>query len=604
VERRNRTSRSDAALGLHALGAKLRQFILQWMLLISLVGAPVWVAYSWHAYVAETTEETRYYLGRWLDAWVWADGLHQPRRPIPYIDKGVTLTLDADSLRNWEPMLSLRDQVWVHVEPSLKSAGVVAVAAMIAAYLLMMYVGRRLRSDQHLRGARIVSPSRLGRMLRRNGPVSLLRIGPVSLKQDSECQHIALIGTTGTGKSVAFGELLDGVGRAWPAVVYDTKGEFLAQTYDAAHDVILNPLDVRCPAWTPWDEVLVPTDAWRVAKSMVASQGSGDQFWIEAARQLFVDILLSVDASQQSNGELYRLCAVAETTELETLLRGTPSGRVFGDPAADKMRESIRNTLITSVRCLQLLDPHTRPGNFSVAKWVHAAVVSKGAAPRAFVLSPPELAPAIEPIIGTWVEAAAAAILALGPSSARRILFAIDELPTLPVLTYFARLAAEGRGYGASLIVAVQSHAQLRQRYGADGADALAALFSTRVLFRAADSESAERASRLIGDSDRDIARQSENSGESNNLSVSSDDQSHRVVTETGMGLLPNLKCYLLVPGDFPVCTLRLKPTEALVKAPAYVPRDPHTLIHRPTSQQTPPVPSPGVPFTDEMGPL
>lgn len=602
MERRNRTTRSDAALGLHAFVAKLRQFILQWMLLIGLVGAPVWAAYSWHAYLAETTEDTRYYLGRWLDAWVWDGGLHQPRRPIPYIYKGVTLIPDAEGLRNWEPLVSLRDKVWEQVEPSLKWADVAAVAAMLAAYLLTRLIGRRLRSDQHLRGARIVSPSRLGRMLRRSGPVSLLRIGPICLKEDSECQHVALIGTTGTGKSVAFGELLDGVGRAWPAMVYDTKGEFLAQTYDAACDIILNPLDARCPAWTPWDEVLTPTDAWRVAKSMVASQGSGDQFWVEAARQLFVDILLSVDASHQSNGELYRLCAVAETEELEKLLRGTPSGRVFADSAADKMRESIRNTLITSVRCLQLLDPDARPGNFSVTKWVHEAVAKKGAAPRAFLLSPPEHAPAIEPIIGVWIEAAAAAILALGPSSTRRMLFAIDELPTLPVLEYFVRLAAEGRGYGASLIVAVQSHAQLRQRYGADGSNALAALFSTHVLFRAADRESAERASKLIGDSEHDTARQSENSGSRGSLSVGSERQPYWEVMATEMTQLPNLQCYVKVPGDFPVCTLRLKPAETRAKISASVPRDPNTIIHR--ARVPSPAAAPVAPLADEMGPL
>ena len=118
MERRNRTSRSDASLGLHALVAKLRQFIFQWMLLIGLVGAPVWVAYSWHAYLAETTEDTRYSLGRWLDAWVWADGLHQPRRPIPYIYEGITYTPDADSLRNSQPLLSLETRCGYRSNPA------------------------------------------------------------------------------------------------------------------------------------------------------------------------------------------------------------------------------------------------------------------------------------------------------------------------------------------------------------------------------------------------------------------------------------------------------------------------------------------------------
>ncbi|WP_158755826.1 type IV secretion system DNA-binding domain-containing protein [Dyella sp. S184] len=602
MDRRNRTSRSDAVLGLHALAATARQIILQWALLLLVIGAPVWGAFSWHAYTAATTEDTRYFLSKWTEAWIWADGLHQPSRPIVYVENGKGSTISADQLRNWEPLIALRDEVRVRVEPSVKWAGFVAATVMAAVYILLWFFGRRLRGDQFLRGARVVSPSRLRRLLRRSGPLSLLSIGTIRLRRESECQHVILEGTTGTGKSVAFGQLLDSVDRAWAAIVYDTKADHLVRTFQPEHDVVLNPLDKRCPAWTLWDEILIPTDAWRVAKSMVASHGHGDQYWVEAARQLLVDILLSVADDCKTNGELFRLCAVAETSELTTLLHGTSSGRIFVDPAGERMRESIRNTLVTSVRGLQLLDPNARPGGFSITQWVREAVTCKGTSPRAFLLSPPDHAPAIMPIIAVWIEAAAAAILALGPSRTRRILFAIDELPTLPVLEYVVRLAAEGRGYGASVVMAVQSFAQLRQRYGADGADALAALFSTHVLFRAADSESAERVSKILGESEHDVARQSENAGTGRSLSVGSDRQSHRVVTATEMLQLPNLEAYLRVAGDFPLCRLRLTPTDTDAKTVAYVPRDPATLIHRPVPLRTP-VP-PATTIIDQTGPL
>jgi len=604
MDRRNRTSRSDAVLGLHALAATVRQVVIQWTLLIVLVGVPVWGVCSWHAYTAQTTEPERYVIGKWVEAWMWTDGLHQESRPITYVIDGRIYTAEAGLLRNWVGTIAVRDAVWSRLQSKVAWSGLAALLSMITVHLLLRLIGRRLRGDQFLRGGRVVPPFRLQRQISRKGPLSLLRIGPIQLSQESECQHIELIGTTGTGKSVVYGQLIDSVDRSWPVIIYDTKGEHLARTYDAKCDVILNPLDERCPAWTPWDEILVPTDAWRVAKSMIASQGTSDQFWVEAARQLFVDILLCVEDARKSNGELFRLCAVADTSELATLLQSTPSGRVFADPAGERMRESIRNTLITSIRGLQLLDQGARPGNFSITRWVGNAVTREGPSPRAFLLSPPNHAPAIAPIIAVWVEASASAILALGPSRTRRILFAIDELPTLPVLEYFVRLAAEGRGYGASIIVAVQSYAQLRQRYGVDGADALSALFSTHVIFRAADPESAERASKLIGESEQDIARQTESAGAGHSLNVGSERQSYRVVTATEMLQLPNLQCYLRVAGDYPVCNLRLTPTDAQAKAAAYVPRNSATLVHRPVPLGAPAVSVPPQAIVDPMWPL
>jgi DNA replication protein DnaC len=61
------------------------------------------------------------------------------------------------------------------------------------------------------------------------------------------------MGDTGTGKTRLIMMLLLQIAeRGHSAIVYDPACEFVQRFYDANRgDVILNPLDARCPYWGP-----------------------------------------------------------------------------------------------------------------------------------------------------------------------------------------------------------------------------------------------------------------------------------------------------------------------------------------------------------------
>ena len=64
-----------------------------------------------------------------------------------------------------------------------------------------------------------------------------------------------LIGTTGTGKTVALSQLVaEARERGQRAVIFDLTGAFIEAFYDATRDVILNPLDARCPSWSVFND--------------------------------------------------------------------------------------------------------------------------------------------------------------------------------------------------------------------------------------------------------------------------------------------------------------------------------------------------------------
>src|SRR3984893_5227947 len=72
-----------------------------------------------------------------------------------------------------------------------------------------------------------------------------LELAGLAVRPADETKHFKIIGTTGTGKSTAITELLEGaLERGDRAVFADPDGGYLARFHDRSRgDVILNPFD-------------------------------------------------------------------------------------------------------------------------------------------------------------------------------------------------------------------------------------------------------------------------------------------------------------------------------------------------------------------------
>ena len=75
----------------------------------------------------------------------------------------------------------------------------------------------------------------------------------VRIRSEEERGHFLLMGDTGTGKSVLIQQMLGQVRqRKESAIIYDPALEFVPRYYDETQgDIILNPLDLRTPYWSP-----------------------------------------------------------------------------------------------------------------------------------------------------------------------------------------------------------------------------------------------------------------------------------------------------------------------------------------------------------------
>ena len=141
---------------------------------------------------------------------------------------------------------------------SLLVATAVTIPLGIALHRAIKSFGRRLLTDEYLRGAVKVTDEELARQVCNKREATPLRIGKAPLPAGSECEPLALIGGPGTGKTQAILGLLDATrARGDAAVLYDGKGTFTSHYYDPKRgDVLLNPLDARTrpcrPGPRPW----------------------------------------------------------------------------------------------------------------------------------------------------------------------------------------------------------------------------------------------------------------------------------------------------------------------------------------------------------------
>ena len=155
---------------------------------------------------------------------------------------------------------------------------------------------KQMKYGRRLRGPLLISPKEFNRTLQGDG----IGIKVDGLKEmlripaRAESQHIQIIGDSGAGKTTIIFQVLRQIqGRGDSAIVYDPACEFVQRFYDPKRgDVILNPLDVRCPYWGPSEELRRKSEAKAIAESLFQpTQDRKGEFFIETPQKIFAHLL-------------------------------------------------------------------------------------------------------------------------------------------------------------------------------------------------------------------------------------------------------------------------------------------------------------------------
>jgi len=390
-----------------------------------------------------------------------------------------------------------------------------------------------------------------------------------------EQSHTMLIGTTGTGKTVALSQLLaEARARGQRAVVFDLTGAFIETFYDPERDIILNPLDARCPNWSVFHDCTSEGEFHAAAEALVPHDGGGsEQFWVLAARMLFVEMCLHLQrAGQASNHALATRLMTADLAQVHKLMRGTMADPLTA-PEAARMAESIRAVFNANAKALKLL-PAKGP-RFSVRDWTRG-VSEPGSI---LFLSARYVDMSIcSQLLTLWLDTAMNTLMTMERTPDLRIWFLVDELGALHRLPALEKGLQTARNFGGAIVTGVHAFAKLKEVYGENMAMTLSSLARSKLILATADRETATWCSDFIGHRQVRDMEEGYSYGYNNArdaVSLTPRRQIEPLLLPDQFMNLPRLSGYLKFPDGFPAAPVTLVPRRWPRMAEGFIARAP-----------------------------
>ena len=241
---------------------------------------------------------------------------------------------------------------------------------------------------------------------------------------------------------------------------------------------------------------------------------------------------------------------VADLDKIQAYLKGTEAESLVSDKI-EKTAISIKSVLATYLKSLRYIKEDANP--FSIRKWIQNDADNHWL----FITSLGDRHESLKPLITSWLDIAINTLISLPEDSTRRVWLILDELASLNTLPYLTAGLAEARKFGGCFVIGVQSIAQLRHIYGQDKAKEISSLLNTRFLFRQPDPEISSWSSRNFGELIHEEVSENISYGANSmrdGVSMQRREVRKPVISYSEIMRLPNLSCYVRLPGNFPVC--------------------------------------------------
>ena len=411
----------------------------------------------------------------------------------------------------------------MHWATAIFDKDAVPVAAAIALGIVVFTrVLNGRPAEVHKRGVRVREGATARRRARRatrlpcgGDRAGQLSFAGVAVLLRDETKHFKVLGTTGTGKSTAIGELLaTALERGDRAVFADPDGGYCSRFFDRYRgDVVLNPFEPYSLKWDPFAEIRNAYDIEQLAGSLIPDthdRTAGE--WRGYARTFLGAVLRSCRSSNRADcAELWRLVSEASPEELRLVVAGTPA-QPFLDADNARMFGSIRSVAVSALAALEHV-ARQRAAPFAVSRWIEGT-----SAGSLFIPYRAGQIQALKSVIATWMRLAVFAAMHGREGADQRLWFVIDELDALGAIDGLKDALARLRKFGGRCCLGFQSIAQVSNTYGGD-AQTIVENCGNSLILRCSASEhggTSQFASRLIGEREvlrRQISRGSDRDG-------------------------------------------------------------------------------------------
>lgn len=351
----------------------------------------------------------------------------------------------------------------------------------------------------------------------------------------AEAQHMQIIGDTGAGKSALMFQVLRQVrSRGDSAIVYDPAREFVKRFYDPARgDVILNPLDKRCPYWGPAEELRSRSEAKALAVSLFQPpQDRKGEFFIESPQKIFAFLM----AYGPTPDEIVQW--MSNPDEIDRRLKGTEHAHLI-DPKAHQQRAGVLGSLGLVADSLRLL-PKKGDGN---GEWTATDWVEKRQG-WIFLTSLPAEREALRPLQSLWIDWLVLRLLNEPTKEQKRVWFVIDELASLQKLPQLHTAITENRKSRNPVVLGFQGKAQLEYLYG-HLAEVMLSQPATSVWLTTKEPNAGEWVSKFIGKVEIERLRETHFDGTRAGRNFTIERQVEPLVLESEISGLADLHAYM-----------------------------------------------------------
>jgi hypothetical protein len=342
----------------------------------------------------------------------------------------------------------------------------------------------------------------------------------------------------GTFKTTLIMQLLRQIrDRGDVAIVHDPAGEFVQRFYDCTRgDIILNPLDARCPFWSPSMEIESNQEATTISESLYQPAGnsttSNREFFFKTPAQIFAHLL--------REGPTPHTLAdwMADESLLQKKVKGTEMA-YYIDRKAGPQAVGVLSSLGLVAQSLRLLPKREETKTtWNATDW---AKERKG---WIFITSKKSQREVLRPLISLWIDILVMRLMEIPKPGQKQVWFVIDELASLQKLPQLHSAMTESRKSKNPLVVGFQGRAQLEDIYGKI-AEVMLSQPATKIFMKTTEGKAAEWISETLGKVEIERLKETHFDGSRSGKNYTIDRQIEPLVMASEISGLDDRRAYL-----------------------------------------------------------
>ena len=253
---------------------------------------------------------------------------------------------------------------------------------------------------------------------------------------------------------------------------------------------------MRCPYWSPSDEVVHEAEALTLATSLFPDKPRENTFFVEGPRKIFAYLLTLKPTPEEL------VWWMSREDELDRRLKGTELS-TFIYRGAGPQRGGVLGALNMVADSLKMLPKKSDTSQrWTTVEW------SGQQSGWIFITSVPRFRERLLPLTSLWLDALVLRLMNQGQPHPRRTWFVLDELASLQRLPQLHTAITENRKSNNPVVIGFQGRSQLEARYGHE-AEAMLSQPATKVFLHTSEPRAAKWISDTIGEVEIERLKQS-----------------------------------------------------------------------------------------------